>query len=179
MVVLHPLAGSRFLSQTELIKQIILQEQLMPIVTCLIHVSKHGFTCRFDALAQLFFMTSQHQLEQIGDGFSILLDLAFGSRVQDGQAGVNVPFVRIDAESDVDLHILNTTHISRHFPGELVVGRPSRAHGEESCMGDCLCVCGDAVVSFGCEFDVLAFETRQDFGDEIVAGVGGAVLDED
>lgn len=62
-------------------------------------------------------MTSQHQLEQIGDGFSILLDLAFGSRVQDGQAGVNVPFVRIDAESDVDLHILNTTHISRHFPG--------------------------------------------------------------
>lgn len=176
VIVLDPLASSRFLAQRKLIQQIILQQQFMSLAT--ISIAKDRLSRTLNAIPQLLLMTSQHQLEQISDRLSILLNLSLGSWVQDSQTSINMPLVRIDAQRDVDLDILNPTHIPRHLPRKLIVRRPRSAHGQESRMRHRLRISCNAIMSFGSQLDMLALKARQDFRDKIVARVRGAVLDQ-
>lgn len=45
-----------------------------------------------------------------------------------GRTGVDVPFVAVDAQCDVNLDVLDAATPFRDFPGELVVCVPGRAH---------------------------------------------------
>ena len=100
-------------------------------------------------------MASEHELEEPSDRLGVLLDLLLCVWVQDGEAGVDVPFVRVDAQGDVDLDVLDAAYVARVLPGELVVRHPCSTHAEEGCMRDGLRVGCDAVVLFAGEVDVL------------------------
>lgn len=167
MVVLDPL--SRFLAQTETIQQLIIKQQLLAL--CMTDMTKHSLTSREDALPQLLPMPPEHELIQLRNTSSVLLDLLLGSGVQDGQPGVHVPFVAVDAQRDVDLDVLDPAHVPRYLPRELAVGEPRRAHGQKRRVRHCLCVGCDAVVHFGCKLDVFASQAGEDALDEGEGGV--------
>lgn len=128
---------------------------------------------------ELFAVSGEHELEEFGDGFCILLDLLLCVGVHNGETGVYVPLVRVYAEGDVLLDILNAPDIAARFPRELIVRRPSCAHTEEGGMGDSLRICCDAVVLLGGEVDVLRSEAGHYTLDEVEVIVGCAMLDQD
>lgn len=90
-----------------------------------------------------------------------------------------MPFVRVDAQGDIDLDILDTAHPSSMLPGELIVGLPGGSHAQESSMGDSLCIRGDAVVHLAGEMDMFGAERGEDGFNEFEAVIRGSVLDED
>jgi hypothetical protein len=108
-----------------------------------------------DSGCELVAVSGEHELEELGDGLGILLDLFLRVGVQDGEAGVHVPLIRVYAEGDVLLDVFDATNVAARFPWKLVVGGPCGAHAEEGGMGDSLCVCRDAVVLLGGEVDVF------------------------
>jgi hypothetical protein len=163
MIVLQ--LALRHLAQAKPIQQIIPQQQLLPLLL-LVRAAKHRFPRRIHAPTQLRLVAREHQLEQLGDAFSILLDLLLGVGVEDGQAGVHVPLVRVDAEGDVDLDVLDAADVARRFPGELVVGGPCGAHAEEGGVRHGLRVGGYAVVLLARQVYVLGLQAREDALDE-------------
>lgn len=72
-----------------------------------------------------------------------------------------MPFVRVDAQSDVAFHVFDPADPARHFPGELVVGLPCGAHAQEGGVCDGLGVGGDAVVFLAREEDIFGAEGRE------------------
>ena len=147
----------RHLPQTEPIQQIIPQQQLLPLLL-LVRAAKHSVPRRIHAPAQLVPVASQHQLEQLRHRLGVLLDLLLGVRVQDGEAGVYVPFVRIDAQGDVDFDVLDAADVAGRFPRKLVVGGPGGAHAQEGGVCDGLRVGRDAVVLFARQVHVLGLQ---------------------
>lgn len=142
------------LTQAEPIKQIISQQQFLPLFL-LVRAAKHRVPGCVHAGAQLGAVASQHQLEQLRHRLGVLLNLLLSVGVQDRQAGVDVPFVGIDAQGDVNLDVLDAADVARRFPWELVVGGPGGAHAEEGGVRDGLGVGGDAVVLFAGQVDML------------------------
>ncbi len=145
----------RYFPQRKSIQHLVPQQQFM--------ISTISFedrrSSRLDPFLQRFTMSTEHQLEKLGHGLGVLPDLLLGCRVQDGETGVDVPFVRVDPESDVDLDVFDAADIPVNFPRELVVGLPCCAHAEEGGVCDGLGVCSDPVVCFRREVDVLGTET--------------------
>lgn len=123
-------------------------------------------------------MATEHQFVQLRHRLCILSNLLLRRRVENGQARIHVPLVRIDAEGDVDLHVLDTTNVSSDLPWELIVGLPSCAHAEEGSVCNRLRVRCDAVMRFSSEIDVLGSETREDALNKLEALGGGPMLDE-
>jgi hypothetical protein len=152
VVVLQLLLRHR--PQAELIQQVIAQQQLLAFFLRM-RAAKHRVSRRIHPLAQLLFIARQEQLEQLGHGLGVLLDLLLGIWVQDGKTCVHVPFVCVYAKCDIDLDVLDATDVAWCLPRELVVGGPRGAHAEEGRMGDGLRVGSDAVVLLAGEVDLL------------------------
>lgn len=122
-------------------------------------------------------MTSKHQLVEICNRLCVLLDLLFGVRIENCEAGIDVPFLRVDAESQVDLDILDATDIPGYLPGELLVGVPGFSHAEKGCMSNSLGVGSDAVMLAGGEVDMFGTQAGEDMLDFVEACLGGTVFD--
>lgn len=152
MIVRRPLR--RHLAQRKPIQHLIPQQQILLVRPR----RKHRRARRPDPLLQLRPVPAQHQLEQLRHRFRILPDLRLGRRVQDGQAGVNMPLVRVNPKGDVRLDVLNAPHVPARLPWELVVRAPGRAHAQKRRVRDRLRVGGDAVVGFGGEVHLLGAE---------------------
>lgn len=133
-----------------------------------------GIDAGFEAIEVAF----QHELVELGDGLCVLGDLVTGFGVEDGEAGVDVPFLRVDAQHDVHLHVFEPADVAAELPGVLLVGVPCLAHGQEGGVSYSLRVGGDAVVLLGGEIDKLGLQTAQDGFDLVQGLIGGAVLDE-
>lgn len=153
MIVGCPLL--RYFPQRKSIQDLVSQQQLL-VPTVTLEDCRSG---RLDPFLQRFTMSTEHQLEKLGHRLGVLSDLLLGGRVQDGETGVHVPFVRVNPEGNVDLDVFDAANISVDLPRELVVGPPCRTHAEEGGVCDSLGVCGDPVVCFRREVDVLGTET--------------------
>ena len=57
-------------------------------------------------------MPAEHQFVQLGHGLGVLSYLFLCGRVQDGEAGVDVPFVGVDSESYVDLDVFDAADVA-------------------------------------------------------------------
>ena len=101
-------------------------------------------------------MTTEHEFVQLSDTSRVLFDLFLGSWIEDRKTGVDVPFVAVDTQRDVDLDVLDAADVTRYLPGELPVGSPGSTHGQEGSVGHGLCVGCYTVVYFGSQFDVFA-----------------------
>lgn len=167
----------RHLPQAEPVQQVVPQQQLLAL-GLLVRPAKYGFPRCVHAPRQLRPVPREHQLEQLRHGLGVLLDLLAGVGVEDGEAGIDVPFVGVDAQGDVDLDVLDATNVAGRFPWELVVGGPRGAHAEEGGVGHGLGVGGDAVVLLACEVDVLGLQAREDVLHEGKVCVRGAVFDQ-
>jgi hypothetical protein len=134
-------------------------------------ISKHSFARGVYPVPQLVPLSGEHQLEQLGDRLGILLDLFLRVGVKDGETGVDVPFVCVDAKRYVLFNVLDATDIAGCLPWKLIIRRPSSAHAKEGGVCDSLCVCCYAVVLLACEVDVLRSETGHDVLDKGEIGV--------
>lgn len=149
MVIFQPLLGN--LAEAEAVEDLVLEQEILVHATG----AKDGVLGGHDARAELFLVAAEEELEELGDGLGVLLDLLLGVRVEDGKSGVDVPFVCVDTQRDVDLDVLDAAYVPRVLPGELVVGHPGGAHAEEGGVRDGLRVCGDTVVLLAGQVDVL------------------------
>lgn len=148
--------GARDARQRKLLEQVVAQQQVGAAVVT--GAAKDVVAGPLDALSELKALALEHQLEQLGDRGRILADLDLGGRVEDGQAGVHVPLVAVDAQRHVDLDVLDAARPALLLPGELVVGSPGRAHAQECGMGHGLGVGRDAVMLLGCQVHELGLE---------------------
>ena len=62
-------------------------------------------------------VAGEHELEEVRGAGSEGVDLDLGRGVQDSEAGVDVPFVGVDAKHDVDLDGFDATDVLALFPG--------------------------------------------------------------
>lgn len=106
-------------------------------------------------------------------------DLFLGRGIKNSETGVDVPFIRVDAESDINLNVLDSAYPAIDFPWELVVGVPCSAHAQESGVRHGLGISCDTVVHLAAKVDILRFEGFKDALDESHALVGCSVLNED
>jgi hypothetical protein len=56
-------------------------------------IAKHGFACSVNSSAELVAVSSEHELEELGNGLGVLLDLLLRIGIHDGKTGVHVPLV--------------------------------------------------------------------------------------
>lgn len=108
-----------------------------------------------------------------------MFDLLFGIGIEDSETGVNVPFLGVDSEGKVDLNVLNSTDVAGYFPGELGVGVPGLAHGEEGGVGHGLGVCCDAVVLDSGEVHLRGVQAGEDLLDLFETLFRRSVIDDD
>jgi len=120
----------------------------------------------------------EHELEQLGHRFGILLNLLLRVWVEDRKTCIDVPLIRVDAEGNVHLDVLNTTDVTRAVPRELVVREPCTAHAEESGMSNSLCVRCNAIMLLGGKIDVLGPEAGHNILHERKVSIRGAILDQ-
>ena len=78
--------------------------------------------------------------------------------VEDRETSVDMPFLAVDTDCQIDLDMLDATDVTAHHPRELVVRMPCFAHGKECRMSNGLCIGGDAVMFFRCEVDKIRLE---------------------
>lgn len=90
-----------------------------------------------------------------------------------------MPLIAIDAQRDIDLDVLDAPQVPRYLPGELGVGGPRGAHGEEGRVRHRLRVGCYAVVLFGGQDDGLGGEGGEDALHEGKAGRVAAVRNKD
>jgi hypothetical protein len=100
-----------------------------------------------------------------------LLDLFLRVGIEDGEAGVDVPLVCVDAKRYVLFNVLDAADVAGCFPWKLVIRRPSSAHAKEGGVCDSLRICCYAVMLFACKVDVLRSETGHDVLNEGEVGV--------
>lgn len=130
------------------------------------------------APAQAGQVADEHELVEVGDAARVLRDLLARLGVEDGEAGVDMPFLAVDAQHEVDFDVFDAADVAAHGPRELPVGVPRLAHGEESGVCDGLRVGRDAVVLSRGEVHEFGPEAAQHRLDLVQRGVGRAVLDE-
>lgn len=140
--------------------------------------AKDKLACGAHAAFEFGGVAGDHELEEVSDRACELLDLGAGGGVEHGEAGVDVPFVRVDAQGDVYFYVFDAGGPARGFPGKLAVSVPGGAHAEEGGVGDGLGVGGDAVVFGGGEVHDFGVEAGEDFFDE-GEGCGGAFVAND
>lgn len=92
-----------------------------------------------------------------------MLDLSPCRGVKDSKASINMPFIRVDPECDVDFYVFDPGRPSGGFPGELTIGVPGGTHAEEGGVGNGLGVRSNAVVFGGRKVDGFAAEAAEDF----------------
>lgn len=164
-------------AEAELVEHVIAEERLArPLGAAL--GAEDLFLGGVDAGAELVGAALQHQVEQLGGGLGELGDLLVGFGVEDGEAGVDVPLLGVDAEHQVDLDVFDATDVTGSFPGEMVRCVPGLAHAEESSVGDGLGIGRDTVMFLGTQVDNLRVEAGQyvlDLGERLV---GSTMLDE-
>lgn len=131
-----------------------------------------------NALSELLPVASKHELEQLSDTLCVLANLAPSTGVEDRKTRVDMPLVAVDAKGDVHLHVLDAANVARDLPGELLVCFPRRAHRQESGVGDCLRVRGDAVVHLGGEVYMLGLEAAEDALDKVDGLLRATVVDD-
>lgn len=112
-----------------------------------------------DAGPEAFEVALEHEFVEVCYASRILCDLLPRLGVKNCQAGVDMPLLTVDAQHQIDLDILNPTHITGKFPGELSVRMPRLAHGEKGSVGDGLGISRDAIVLEGRQVDKLGAET--------------------
>lgn len=151
MVVWRRLFSRILIRQRESIKDLIPQQKVLSLG---IRFEDCG-TSLFDPLLQLVSFPFDHQLVKLRHGFCILSDLFLGRGIENSETGVDVPFVRIDPESDVDLDVLDSAYPTIDFPGKLIVGVPCSTHAQESSVRHSLGVGCDAVVHLPAKVDIL------------------------
>jgi len=88
-----------------------------------------------------------------------------------------MPFLRVDAEREVYFYVFDAADVARYFPGELGIGVPGFAHGEEGGMCYSLRVGGYAVVLCCGEVDVSGTKAGEDVFDFVEALLRGTVFD--
>ena len=94
-------------------------------------VAKHGLACPFHAFSQLprafpfpfpsfpFRLRTalQHELKELRGALRVLVDLYARAGVEDGEAGVDVPLVGVDAEGEVYFCCFDAADVEAVFPG--------------------------------------------------------------
>lgn len=140
---------------------------------------KDSSTSSSYASLKLLAMSPKHKLEQISNGLCVFSDLLLGVRIENCEAGVDMPLLRVDAKSEVDLHVFYSSNIAVMLPRELCIGVPCFAHREEGSMRDGLCICGYLVMLSSCEVYDGGIKTRKDFLDLREALIASAMLDQD
>ena len=166
---------ARSFGQREPIQYLVLQQQILSLGAR----SEYRRTCGLYPTLELLPLSSNHQFVQICDRLGVLANLLLRRWVEDGEPGIDVPFVRVDAQGNIDLDILDTAYPPSMLPGELIVGLPGGSHAQESSMSDSLRICGDTVVHLTGEIDMFGAERGEDRLNEFEAFVRGSVLDED
>lgn len=165
------------LAEAELVEHVVAEERLaLPLGASL--GAEDLFLGGVNAGAELVGAALQHEVEQLGGGLGELGDLLVGFGVEDGEAGVDVPLLGVDAEHEVDLDVFDAADITGSLPGELLGCVPGLAHAEESSVGDGLGIGRDAVMFLGTQVDNLGVEAGEymlDLGERFI---GGAMLDE-
>jgi hypothetical protein len=172
VVVAHLLR--RLLAEAELVEQLIVQQQLV----FGLERAEDCSPSSVDTLSQLLPVPAEHELEQLRHALSVLSNLASSAGIEDGKTSVDVPLVAVDAKGEVHLHVLDAANVSWHLPGELLVGCPCGAHGEESSVGDSLCVRSDAIVHVGGEVYMLGLEAAEDALNKVDRLLRGFVVDD-
>jgi len=166
----------RHLAQAELVQHLVLQQQIAVQPLLLL---EHGPARRRDPAREAGAIAAQHELEQLGHARGVLADLRAGLGVQDGEAGVDVPLVAVDAQRHVDLDVLDPARVPRHLPRELPVVRPRGAHAQEGGVRHRLRVRRDLVVPRRRQVHVLRLEAGEHGLDLRQRRLAGPVPDED
>lgn len=86
------------------------------------------FACVVDAGAEALFVACEHKLEESGCRGSVLVDLYAGEGIENGEACVNVPLVRVNAKHDVYFDSFNSSDVLALFPGIRALAGPGCAH---------------------------------------------------
>lgn len=165
------------LAEAELVEHIVTEERFTRPLGASFS-TEDFFLGGVHAGAELVAMTLQHKLEQLGGGLGELSNLLVCFGVEDGEAGVDVPLLGIDAEHEVDLDVFDAADITGSLPGELLGSMPGLAHAEKSGVGNGLGIGRDAVMFIGTQVDNLGVKAREyvlNLGERFV---GGAMLDE-
>lgn len=74
--------------------------------------TKDLFSSSIDSAAEALEVAFEHELVQRRHTLGVLGDLLFGFGVQDGEPGIHVPFLAVDAEHCVDLDVLDAAHVA-------------------------------------------------------------------
>lgn len=82
------------------------------------------------SLPEPLLIRGEHELEYVRRGLRELFDLTSSGRVQDGETGVDVPFVGEDAEHDVYFDGLDSADVEPVLPRVGLCARPGCAHAE-------------------------------------------------
>lgn len=172
MIVRHSLLWD--FTQGKAIKDVVAQQQ-----SYLLLLPKDRLSRRPDPLLKFVPMSAQHQFEQFCHRFRVLLDLHLGRRVEDRQAGVDMPLARVYPQHQIGLDVLDAAHVPMMLPRELVVRTPGRTHAQEGRVGHGLRVCGDLVVFQGREIDLRGSKTREYPFDQFEAFLRRTVFDDD
>lgn len=167
-----------FLAQAEAVEDVVFEQgTVAPFGR--VFFAKDLFLRCVDSLSEFVCSTLQHEVVQLRGALGELIDLSMRLGVQDGEAGIDVPFLGVDAQHEVDLDILDPADVAGAFPGELLVGVPCLAHGEEGGVGDGLGVGRDTVMFLGGEIDNFGVQAAEDGFHLGEGGVRGTVLDQD
>lgn len=156
---------SRLVGEGEAIEHFIFQKQVLADGVRFENRCAGGL----DSTLKLVPTPFDHQFVQVRHGFRILADLFLCRRIEDGEPGIDVPFIRVDSQRDVYLHVLDAPDPTTNLPGKLVISSPRRSHAQEGGMSDGLRVCRDMVMHCAGEVDVFRIEAGQDILHEFKA----------
>ena len=81
-----------------------------------------------DSFSETFFVCGEHKFEYFCRTTSELVDLVTSGGVEDGETGVDVPFVGVDSQHDVNLHCFDAFDVVPMFPGVTLLACPGCAH---------------------------------------------------
>lgn len=144
------------IGQGKSVKHFVFEQQVLALSAFL----EHGGPCSYHSTLEGLTMPANHELVQVGHRLGVLTDLLFCGWIEDGEAGVDVPFVGVDPECYVHFDVFDASDPASDLPWKLVVRAPCRSHTQESSVGDGLRICGDVVVHLAGEINVAGSEGR-------------------
>lgn len=83
-------------AEAELVQDLVFEQRLAGPLRVVLFAEDFFFGAE-NAHAQLVEVAAEHQLVQLGDALGVLVDLLAGLGVEDGEAGVDVPLLAVDA----------------------------------------------------------------------------------
>lgn len=132
----HPLPARWLVTERKLIQYPIGQQDRLALLgrPCLCipfllpRPAKHPFPRLIHSLPEGILLLLDHELEDIRRALGVHPDLFPCRRVEDREAGVDVPFVAVDAEGDVDFDDFDAADVSFGFPGIVLAVFPRCSH---------------------------------------------------